>query len=165
MIKLIFSILFLLAKYNAENNYAVIGVQDDIETSLCVMEHYLPLFFKRALKIYRTMGVVQFIQTENSSLVTQRKLLKVHSKSVEALLSKKSMKFTKNETPHKQQISDEAREILKKNMTLEYDFYEFIKQRLKAQTKYLKRKTYPRNWCFDRSTYNNEAYQNLKSKL
>ena len=90
------------------------------------------------------MGVVQFIQTENSSLVTQRKLLKVHSKSVEALLSKKSMKFTKNETPHKQQISDEAREILKKNMTLEYDFYEFIKQRLKAQTKYLKRKTYPK---------------------
>ena len=126
----------------------MIGVQDDIETSLCVMEHYLPLFFKRALKIYRTMGVVQFIQTENSSLASERKLLEIHSKSVASLLSKKSLKFTKNETPHKQQISDRARDILRKNMTLEYEFYDFIKLRLKAQTRYLKQKMFSRNWCF-----------------
>ena len=107
------------------------------------------------------MGVVQFIQTENSSLAIDRKLLETHSKSVSSLLSKKSLKFTKNETPHKQQISDQARNILMKNMTLEYEFYEFIKQRLKAQIKYLKRKAFPRNWCFDRTNYISE-YKNLK---
>ena len=126
------------------------------------MEHYLPLFFKRALKIYRTMGVVQFIQTENTSLVTQRKLLSSHSKSVSSLLSKKSMRFTKNETPHKQQISSLAKEILRKNMTLEYEFYEFIKQRLKSQVKYLKRKMFPRNWCFERTNYLSDAYHSMK---
>ena len=106
------------------------------------------------------MGVVQFIQTENTSLVSQRKILSSHSKSVASLLSKKSMIFTKNETPHKQQISSLARETLKQNMTLEYEFYEFIKQRLKAQVKYLRKKMFPRNWCFDRTNYINDAYQN-----
>ena len=96
------------------------------------------------------MGVVQFIQTENSSLVSERKLLEIHSKSVASLLSKKSLKFTKNETPHKQQISDQARDILRKNMTLEYEFYEFVKLRLQAQSDFLKQKMFPRNWCFNR---------------
>ena len=95
------------------------------------------------------MGVVQFIQTENSSLASERKLLEIHSKSVASLLSKKSLKFTKNETPNKQQISEQAREILRKNMTLEYEFFEFIKLRLKAQARYLKQKTFPQNWCFN----------------
>ena len=117
----------------------MIGVQDDIETSLCVMDHYLPLFFKRALNIYRTLGLEKFIQTENSTSVSEQELL-----------SKKSLKFTKNETPHKQQVSEQARDILKKNMTLEYEFYEFVKLRLQAQSDFLKQKMFPRNWCFNR---------------
>ena len=117
----------------------MIGVQDDIETSLCVMDHYLPLFFKRALNIYRTLGLEKFIQTENSTSVSEQELL-----------SKKSLKFTKNETPHKQQVSEQARDILKKNMTLEYEFYEFVKLRLKVQSDFLKQKMFPRNWCFNR---------------
>ena len=134
--------------------YAVIGVQDDIETSLCVMGAYLPLFFKRALKIYKTMGMVQFIRSENISLPTQRKL-KSYIKSASPLASRKSLKFTKNETPHKQQISSLARRILTKNMTLEYEFYEFIKQRLKLQVNYLKKKMFPRNWCPDKTLFSN----------
>ena len=117
----------------------MIGVQDDIETSLCVMDHYLPLFFKRALNIYRTIGLEKFIQTENSTSVSEQELL-----------SKKSLKFTKNETPHKQQVSEQARDILKKNMTLEYEFYEFVKLRLKVQSDFLKQKMFPRSWCFNR---------------
>ena len=140
----------------------MIGVQDDIETSLCVMHHYLPMFFKRALNIYRTLGREKFIQTKNSSLVSEQQSLKINLKNAASLLSKKSLKFTKNETPHKQQISDQARDILRKNMTLEYEFYEFIKHRLKAQIRYLKRKTFPRNWCFDRTNYISE-YINLKN--
>ena len=141
--------------YNAETYYAVIGVQDDIETSLCVMEHYLPLFFKRALNIYRTMGMVQLIQTENStmaSLATQRKL-KSNSKAGLSLASRKSLKFTKNQTPHKQEISKLARKILTKNMTLEYEFFGFIKQRLKLQVKHLRTKMFPRTWCKSRTVY------------
>ena len=126
----------------------MIGVQDDIETSLCVLEHYLPLFFKQALNIYRTRGQEKIIQTKNSRLVSEQQLPEINSTYGASLLSKKSLKFTKNETPHKQQISEQARAILKKNMTLEYEFYEFIKHRLKAQTRYLKQKMFSRNWCF-----------------
>ena len=39
--------------------YAVIGLQEDIETSLCVMEAYVTLFFKGALKVYYNMGRYQ----------------------------------------------------------------------------------------------------------
>ena len=126
----------------------MIGVQDDIETSLCVLEHYLPLFFKKALNVYRTLGLEKIIQTKNSRLVSEQQLPEINSTYGASLLSKKSLKFTKNETPHKQQISEQARAILKKNMTLEYEFYDFIKLRLKAQTRYLKQKMFSRNWCF-----------------
>lgn len=134
--------------------YAVVGVQDDIETSLCVMEHYLPLYFKRALNIYRTMGIVQLIKNENStlaSLATQRKL-KGNAKVALPIASRKSLKFTKNQTPHKQQISKQARQILTKNMTLEYEFFGFIKQRLKFQVKHLRKKMFPRTWCKSRTS-------------
>ena len=139
-------------------NYAVIGIQDDIETSLCVMEHYLPLYFKQALTIYRSMGVEQLIQIGNNSLESEQKILEANSKSVSLLFSEQSLKFTKNETPHKQQISEQARDILRKNMTLEYEFYEFIKQRLKAQVEYLKRKAFPTNWCLHKT--NNKSSSN-----
>jgi len=151
-----FTVFFTFsAKYNAEMYYAVVGVQDDIETSLCVMAHYLPLFFKRALNIYRTMGMVQLIQTENStlaSLATQRQL-KSKSKAVLPIASRKSLKFTKNKTPHKQQISKQARMILTKNMTLEYEFFGFIKQRLKLQVSHLRKKMFPRTWCKGRTSH------------
>ena len=102
--------ILILAKYNAEMNYAVIGTQEDIESSLCVMEHYVPLFFKGALKIYKHTG-------------------------------------TKKATKNKQKISRRAKEILKHNMTLEYEFYEFVKQRLNIQAEYLRKKFYPKSWC------------------
>ena len=89
-------------------NYAVIGSQDDIETSLCVMEHYLPLYFKQASTTYRSMGVEQLIQIGNNSLESEQKILEAHSKSVSLLFSEQSLKFMKNENPHKQQISERA---------------------------------------------------------
>ena len=105
--------ILILAKYNAEMNYAVIGTQEDIKSSLCVMEHYVPLFFKGAMKIYKNMG------KNNNKRVTK----------------------------NKQQISRSAREILKHNMTLEYEFYEFVKQRLNIQIEYLRKKLYPKCLC------------------
>lgn len=100
------------AKYNAETHYAVVGAQDDIETSLCVLQAYVPLFFKRALKIYKNMGIVQFMQYENSHSATQRKLkgdvnsfYNVKARTLEKGEVRKTLKFMKNETPHKQNIS------------------------------------------------------------
>ena len=58
----------------------------------------------------------------------------------------------KNETPHKQNISNIARRILTKNMTLEYEFYEFIQQRLKLQVRHLRKQMFPRNWCLQRTS-------------
>ena len=129
-------------------NYAVIGVQDDIETSLCVMAAYVPLFFTRALKIYKTMGVDQFMNPENRNLRTKREL-KSDVKTSSPVTFRKLLKFMKNETPHKQNISVLARRILTKNMTLEYEFYEFIKQRLKLQVGHLRKQVFLRNWCYD----------------
>ena len=87
-------------------SYAVIGIQEDIESSLCVMEHYLPLFFKGARKMYKKMG------------------------------KRASMKVTSN----KQRLSRRANEILRNNMTLDYEFYEFVKQRLNIQIEHLRKK-------------------------
>ena len=53
----------------------------------------------------------------------------------------------KNKTPHKQMISDLARSVLATNMALEYEFYAFVKNRLKMQVKSLGAQEYPRNLC------------------
>ena len=87
-------------------SYAVIGIQEDIESSLCVMEHYVPLFFKGTREIYKKMG-------------------KHASKKV---------------TSNKQRLSRRAGEILRNNMTLDYEFYEFVKQRLNIQIGHLRKK-------------------------
>ena len=142
-------------------HYGVIGIQNDVETSLCVMEAYVPLFFKGALNIYKKMGMEQLTQylipsTLNNlthgisngtrSTNTPRKLLN-NINRLFPLEFRKSFPFVKNETPHKQSISDLARNILANNMTLEYEFYEFVKHRLKLQVKSLRKQRFPRNWC------------------
>ena len=127
--------LCFIAKYNAEMYYAVIGLQEHIETSLCVMEAYVPLFFKGALKMYTKMGMEQL--TQNLPL----------QKTPLPLEIRKAIPFVQNETPHKQTISDLARTILATNMSLEYEFYGFVKHRLELQVKSLRTQIYPRNLC------------------
>ena len=136
--------------------YAVIGVQEDVDTSLCVMEHYLPLFFKRALQTYRSMAMIQLDQTKENTSSTQKSLYANYTSELSEHVPTIHLEFTKNKTPHKQKISSEAREILAKNMTLEYEFYEFVKQRLKLQVEFLKRKLFPINGCFNRRIYIHE---------
>ena len=109
----------LIAKYNAEMYYAVIGLQEDIKTSLWVMEAYVPLFFKGALKVYYGMG---------SSKRKQSRAKK----------TTKYIAFDRHVTPHKQTISDLAKSILATNMTLDYEFYDFVKHRLKMQVEKLR---------------------------
>ncbi|KAK4301262.1 hypothetical protein Pmani_026595 [Petrolisthes manimaculis] len=40
------------AKENVERNYAVVGVLEDLNTTLTVLEHYVPRFFKGAKAVY-----------------------------------------------------------------------------------------------------------------
>lgn len=40
------------AKENVERNYAVVGVLEDLNTTLTVLEHYVPKFFKGAKDHY-----------------------------------------------------------------------------------------------------------------
>ena len=88
--------------------YAVVGLQEDIETSLCVLEAYVPLFFKGALELHKRRPAWGGSHHE---------------------------------------ISDLARSILATNMTLEYEFYDFVKHRLKLQVKSLEEQEYPKNLC------------------
>ena len=108
--------------------YAVIGLQEDIKTSLWVMEAYVPLFFKGALKVYYGMG---------SSKRKQSRAKK----------TTKYIAFDRHVTPHKQTISDLARSILATNMTLDYEFYDFVKHRFKMQVESLRKQKYPKNLC------------------
>ena len=40
------------AMYNVEKHYAVVGVIEQLNKTLTVLEHYIPRFFKGALETY-----------------------------------------------------------------------------------------------------------------
>ena len=40
------------AKENVEKHYAVVGVLEDLNKTLTVLEHYIPRFFKGAKDVY-----------------------------------------------------------------------------------------------------------------
>lgn len=41
-----------MAKENVEKNYAVVGILEEINMTLTVLEHYVPRFFKGAKSLY-----------------------------------------------------------------------------------------------------------------
>lgn len=47
------------AKENVERNYAVVGVLEDLNTTLTVLEHYVPRFFKGAKAVYWSEFMIQ----------------------------------------------------------------------------------------------------------
>ena len=52
------------AMYNVEKNYAVVGVLEDMNKTLTVLEHYVPRFFKGALKTYWGELLIEYIHSE-----------------------------------------------------------------------------------------------------
>ena len=52
---------------------------------------------------------------------------------LQSLYKKTFVQYKKNETPNKKELTPEARAILVANMTLEYEFYQFVKERLRLQ--------------------------------
>jgi dermatan/chondrotin sulfate uronyl 2-O-sulfotransferase UST len=88
------------AKRNVESEFAVVGVLEDLNTTLAVLEKYIPRFFKGVTKIY-------FDKMEKFS------------------------KINKNE--NKPKVSEEIKNIVRKNLSREIEFYEFCKERLQRQ--------------------------------
>ncbi|XP_071549761.1 uronyl 2-sulfotransferase homolog pip-like isoform X2 [Panulirus ornatus] len=88
-----------LAKQHVEEWYQVVGVLEDINATLSVLQHRLPEFF---------YGVVDLYYNE---------LLAPHH----------------NKNRHRPKTSPEVEAALRKNLSLEYDFYNFVRQRLNLQ--------------------------------
>ena len=107
--------------------YAVIGTQDDYEASLCVMEGYIPAFFKGAVQILNEMGKKQE-QRKNKEIWE-----KYPSKNFRTNRTKRFGTRLMNETPNKKELSEMARSTLAASMTEEYEFFDFVKQRLQLQ--------------------------------
>ncbi|CAM1295127.1 Uncharacterised protein g1199 [Pycnogonum litorale] len=85
------------AKNNIKRYFPVVGVLEDIEKTLAVLENYVPFFFAGAREVY----------TETN----------LHG----------------NANGRKIPVDENVKEMVKKNLTLEYELYEFIKRRLDKQ--------------------------------
>ena len=48
------------AKENVEKHYAVVGVLEELNKTLTVLEHYVPRFFKGALDVYWSEYTIYF---------------------------------------------------------------------------------------------------------
>ena len=124
-----------MAKYNLETRYSVVGLVEHFDTSLAVMEQYLPgEIYIVAKKIYLFNGIPAFFSGASTRFKKQ---------------SKKS-----NANPHPPPSNQTMyvrltifhplifmfRDILRKRLHLDIDFYEFAKQRLFLQWKKIKKK-------------------------
>jgi len=88
------------AKENVEKHYAVVGLLEDLNKTLTVLEHYVPRFFKGAMDTYY-------------------KEIKTFSKI--------------NRNLYKPKVTEEVKDIVRRNFTRELEFYDFCKQRLHKQ--------------------------------
>lgn len=89
------------AKRNIEESYAVVGVLEQMNITLQVLEAKLPRFFGGAFKIYHSLGV------------------------------------HRNRNLNKEHVSEEVKDLLKANLTAEYELYHFVLQRLYNQHRQL----------------------------
>ena len=49
------------AKENVERHYAVVGVLEELNKTLTVLEHYVPRFFKGALDTYWSKYPLEYV--------------------------------------------------------------------------------------------------------
>uniref|UniRef100_A0A1B0CBD4 Putative heparan sulfate 2-o-sulfotransferase pipe n=1 Tax=Lutzomyia longipalpis TaxID=7200 RepID=A0A1B0CBD4_LUTLO len=88
------------AKYAVESQYSVVGVLEDLNTTLSVFEAYIPRFFRGAKNIY-------WEEVNNFNKI--------------------------NRNSFKPPVSEEVKDIVRRNFTREIEFYQFCKQRLHKQ--------------------------------
>ncbi|XP_033122144.1 uronyl 2-sulfotransferase-like [Anneissia japonica] len=100
-----------MAKLNVERDFIVVGVLEELDDTFAVLEKMLPRFFT---------GAVEYLRSPDTSSAGN------------TFARNRSATVTK----HKEVPSDEVRTILLKQMSLEYEFYYYIKdrfQKLKIQ--------------------------------
>ncbi|XP_019866240.1 heparan sulfate 2-O-sulfotransferase pipe [Aethina tumida] len=88
------------AKRAVEQHYAVVGVLEELNTTMTVLEKYVPRFFQGASDIYWN-EISRFNPINKNSF--------------------------------KPPVSEEIKEMVRRNFTKEIEFYEFCKQRLHKQ--------------------------------
>jgi hypothetical protein len=88
------------AKYAVESQYSVVGVLEDLNTTLSVFEKYIPRFFQGAKDVY-------WNEVNNFNKI--------------------------NKNMFKPPVSEEIKNIVRRNFTREIEFYQFCKQRLHKQ--------------------------------
>ncbi|KAK0172964.1 hypothetical protein PV328_006223 [Microctonus aethiopoides] len=93
------------AKLSVEKHYAVVGVLEDVNATLTVLENYIPQFFEGATEVYW-----------------------------DEMNSFKRI----NRNSFKPPVSEEVKDMVRKNFTKEIEFYQFCRQRLHRQLRALK---------------------------
>ncbi|OQV24958.1 putative Heparan sulfate 2-O-sulfotransferase pipe [Hypsibius exemplaris] len=88
------------AKQNVEKHFAVVGILEDLDMSLQVLEQTLPAYFAGAVDLYAS----------NPDHVVNKGKNRVD------------------------RVSEEVKQIIRANLTAEYDFYDFVRKRLIAQS-------------------------------
>ena len=61
------------AKENVEKHYAVVGVLEELNKTLTVLEHYVPRFFKGAKDVYWSKNISFFSSIFSTYLMFQMK--------------------------------------------------------------------------------------------
>ena len=105
------------AKENVEKHYAVVGVLEELNKTLTVLEHYVPRFFKGAKDVYYSKIV--YIKKYYILIHTIPDEVKIFSKI--------------NRNIYKPTTAEATKDIVRKNFTRELEFFDFCKQRLHKQ--------------------------------
>ena len=110
------------AKENVEKHYAVVGVLEELNKTLTVMEHYIPRFFKGAKDVYWS----------KCEILCRQFLIPLSN--VHIFFSDEINVFSKiNRNIYKPPVAEETKNIVRKNFTRELEFFDFCKQRLHKQ--------------------------------
>lgn len=116
------------AKQAVENDYAVVGVLEDLDTTFAVMEQYVPRFFKGVASIYRCMFYVNDFCYILYLILVWLLFIFYLFIVIAAIQSNRI-----NQNTFKPQVSDYVKELLRQNFSREIAFYEFCKDRLHRQ--------------------------------
>ena len=108
-----------LAKENVEKHYAVVGVLEEMNKTLTVLEHYVPRFFKGARDVYYSELYKMIFKLDNLPSL---------------FILDEVQKYSKiNRNIYKPPVSEETKKLVRQNFTREIEFFEFCKQRLHKQ--------------------------------
>ena len=103
------------AKANVVQHYAVVGVLEMWDETLEVMENTLPFFFSGKIRLQSAYYTLWFSGAQEM----YKKQLQHHGLD--------------NQNLQKHKVSEEVKNIVRKNFSREIEFYEFCKKRLKVQ--------------------------------